>query len=65
MVKLMAANKITQTQYESLKNSYLTKNRSMYSLYTELNNEVTVTKHLFFQLINKIRQEEGLNSYYK
>ena len=65
MVKKMAADKITQSQYETLKSNYMTKNRTMYSLYLELNEEVEITKHLFFQLINKIRQEEGLTNYYK
>ena len=57
-------NKITKRQYENLKNSYLCKNRSLYSLYVEINKENNVNKHLFFQLINHIRQEEGLNHYY-
>ena len=61
----MATNKITKSQYDALKESYLTKNRTLFSLYVELNNEIEVSKHLFFQLINKIRQEEGLNHYYK
>lgn len=61
----MAADKITQSQYETLKSNYMTKNRTMYSLYLELNEEVEITKHLFFQLINKIRREEGLTNYYK
>ena len=57
-------NKITKSQYENLKKSYLCKNRSLYSLFVELNKENDVNKHLFFQLINHIRQEEGLNHYY-
>lgn len=57
-------NKITKAQYENLKNSYLTKNRSMHSLYVEFNKEYSIDKPLFFHLINKIRQEEGLNHYY-
>jgi hypothetical protein len=61
----MAVDKISKTQYESLKESYLSKNRTMFSLYVELNKEIDVSKHLFFELINKIRQEEGLNEYYK
>lgn len=61
----MAVDKITQSQYETLKYNYMTKNRTMYSLYMELNNEVEITRHLFFQLINKIRHEEGLSPYYK
>ncbi len=61
----MVEDKITKHQYENLKNSYLSKNRSMFSLYVELNKEMEVSKHLFFQLINKIRQEEGLDQYYK
>ncbi|WP_405277000.1 hypothetical protein [Methanobrevibacter sp.] len=61
----MATTKITKSQYDALKESYLAKNRTMYSLYVELNNEIEVSKHLFFQLINKIRREEGLNHYYK
>ncbi|AMD18079.1 hypothetical protein TL18_08645 [Methanobrevibacter sp. YE315] len=60
----MIANKITQTQYDDLKNSYLNKNRTMHSLYVEINKEIRISKHLFFELINKIRQEEGLNDYY-
>ena len=57
-------NKVTKAQYENLKKSYLCKNRSLYSLYVELNHENNVNKHLFFQLINHIRQEEGLDHYY-
>ena len=57
-------NKVTKRQYENLKKNYLTKNRHLYSLYVEMNKENTVSKHLFFQLINHIRQEEGLNHYY-
>ncbi|WP_432644598.1 hypothetical protein [Methanobrevibacter sp.] len=55
---------VTKSQYDELKNSYLTKNRTMHSLYTEINKENKVDKQLFFKLINKIRQEEGLNDYY-
>ncbi len=65
MVKNMAEKRIKRTHYNSLKESYLTKNRTMFSLYVELNNEIEVSKHQFFQLINKIRQEEGLAHYYK
>ena len=61
----MATEKITKSQYDALKESYLTKNRTLFSLYVELNNEIEVSKHLFFQLINKIRREEGLTHYYK
>lgn len=56
--------KITKTHYDELKNSYLTKNRSLHSLYVEINKKTTINKHLFFQLINQIRQEEGLSQYY-
>ncbi|MBR4447992.1 hypothetical protein [Methanobrevibacter sp.] len=55
---------ISKSQYETLKENYLTKNRSMHSLYIELNKENTVPKQIFFRLINQIRQEEGLNEYY-
>lgn len=61
----MAENKITKSQYEALKENYLSKNKTMFTLYVELNNEIEVSKHQFFQLINKIRQEEGLNNFYK
>lgn len=61
----MASDKITKSQYEALKENYLSKNRTMFGLYVELNKEIEVSKHLFFQLINRIRQEEGLNHYYK
>jgi hypothetical protein len=60
----MATTKLTRTQYENLKSSYLSKNMTMHSLYVELNKEIRISKHLFFQLINKIRQEEGLGDYY-
>lgn len=60
----MAAEKISKTQYDELKNCYLEKNRSMHSLYSQLNRETKVDKPLFFRLINKIRQEEGLTDYY-
>lgn len=61
----MNSDKLTKTQYMKLKNSYLSKNRTMYSLYMELNEEVKITKHRFFELINQIRLEEGLGAYYK
>ena len=64
MVKIMSATKIKKSQYEALKESYLLKNKSIYTLYLELNKEMEVSKHLFFKLINKIRQEEGLSHYY-
>ena len=60
----MSQNKITRSQYEKLKNRYLTKNRNMHSLYLELNEETPVDKELFFRLINRIRIEQGLNEYY-
>ena len=56
--------KISKSQYENLKNSYLAKNRSMHSLYVEANKENKINKHSFFLLFNKIRQEEGLAEYY-
>lgn len=55
---------ISKSQYENLKENYLTKNRSMHSLYVELNKEKEVPKQVFFNLINQIRQEEGLNKFY-
>ena len=55
---------ITQSQYQTLKENYLTKNRTMHSLYVDLNKEKPVPKQLFFKLINQIRQEEGLKEYY-
>ena len=63
MVKLMATERITKTQYKELKNRYLEKNRSLHSLYSQINRENSVDKQLFFRLINKIRKEEGLDSY--
>lgn len=61
----MTSKKITKSQYEALKENYLSKNKTMFSLYVELNNEIEVSRHQFFQLINKIRQEEGLNNFYQ
>ena len=55
---------ISKSKYETLKENYLAKNRTMHSLYADLNKEKTVPKQLFFKLINQIRQEEGLNAYY-
>lgn len=60
----MAETKIKRAHYDTLKENYLAKNRTMYSLYMELNNEIEVSKHLFFKLINQIREEEGLKAYY-
>ena len=57
----MNGNKVTKTQYDKLKNSYLAKNRTLHSLYVEINEETPVNQQLFFKLINKIRQEEGLS----
>ena len=56
--------KIKKSHYEELKNNYLSKNRTLHSLYIELNQKTTVDRHLFFNLINKIRTEEGLSAYY-
>ena len=64
MVKIMAETKIKRAHYDTLKENYLAKIRTMYSLYMELNNEIEVSKHLFFKLINQIREEEGLKAYY-
>ena len=55
---------ISKSQYQTLKENYLTKNRSLHSLYVELNKECDVSRQIFFKLINQIRQEEGLNEYY-
>jgi hypothetical protein len=55
---------ISKSQYETLKENYLSKNRSLHSLYVEINKEKTVPKQIFFKLINQIRQEEGLSEYY-
>ena len=57
-------DKITKSGYENLRESHLCKNRSMYSLYAELNRKQSISRHIFFQAINRIRQEEGLNNYY-
>ena len=64
MVKIMAETKIKRAHYDTLKENYLAKNRTMDSLYMELNNEIEVSKHLFFKLINQILEEEGLKAYY-
>ena len=55
---------ISKSQYETLKENYLAKNRSLHSLYVEINKDKTIPKPLFFKLINQIRQEEGLSEYY-
>ena len=55
---------IRKNQYEKLKENYLSKNRTLHSLYVELNKETPVPKQVFFKLINQIRQEEGLSEYY-
>ena len=60
----MNGDKVTKTQYDKLKNSYLAKNRTLHSLYVEINEETPVNQQLFFKLINKIRKEEGLSDYY-
>ena len=60
----MNGDKVTKTQYDKLKNSYLAKNSTLHSLYVEINEETPVNQQLFFKLINKIRQEEGLSDYY-
>lgn len=60
----MAREKISRSQYLELKKNYLEKNRTMHSLYIQLNEETPITRQLFFRLINRIRQEEGLGSYY-
>ena len=55
---------ISKNQYNALKENYLTKNRTLHSLYIELNKETTISKQVFFKLINQIRHEEGLSAYY-
>ena len=60
----MAKDKIKRSQYEMLKANYLSKNRSLHSLYIEMYEECEIPRHLFYRLINKIRLEEGLNEYY-
>jgi hypothetical protein len=60
----MTREKIKRSQYEKLKCNYLSKNRSLHSLYIELYEECEISRHLFYKLINKIRIEEGLNEYY-
>ena len=60
----MIGDKITKTQYDDLKSKYLSKNRTLHSLYIQANEENNMNKQLFFKVINKIRQEEGLNDYY-
>lgn len=58
------AEKIKRSQYNKLKENYLSKNRTLHSLYMELNEECEITQHLFYRLINKIRLEEGLSEFY-
>lgn len=60
----MRLNRISKSQYESLKKTYLHKNRCMFSLYKELNSKTEIDKQIFFRLINKIRKEEGYGPYY-
>lgn len=55
--------KIKRSEYEQLKKDYLTKNRSLRSLYVKLNRKHYVDKPLFIKLINKIRIEEGYPEY--
>ena len=60
----MELTKISKKQYEELKKTYLNKNRCMFSLYCELNTKTKVDRQIFFRIINKIRQEEGLSPFY-
>ena len=60
----MKVTKISKSQYEALKETYLHKNRCMYSLYRELNGEIEIDRQIFFRIINKIRAEEGLKPFY-
>ncbi len=60
----MKVTKISKSQYEALKKTYLHKNRCMYSLYQELNRQTPIDKQIFFRIINKIRSEEGLGPFY-
>lgn len=55
--------KIKRSEYEQLKKDYLTKSRSLRSLYVKLNRKNYVDKTLFMKLINKIRTEEGYPEY--
>ena len=55
--------KIKRSEYEQLKSNYLTKSRSLRSLYVKYNRKNTIDKVLFMKLINKIRIEEGYLEY--
>ena len=55
--------KIKRSEYEQLKSDYLTKSRSLRSLYVKYNRKNTIDKVLFMKLINKIRIEEGYPEY--
>ncbi|MBQ2831992.1 hypothetical protein [Methanobrevibacter sp.] len=58
------AEKIKRSQYNKLKENYLSKKRTPHSLYIELNEECEISQYLFYKLINRIRLEEGLNEFY-
>lgn len=60
----MKVTKISKSQYKRLKRTYLHKNRCMYSLYRDLNDEIPIEKQIFFRIINKIREEEGYPPFY-
>ncbi len=60
----MKVTKISKSQYERLKKTYLHKNRCMYSLYRDINKEIPIDKQIFFRIINKIREEEGYAPFY-
>lgn len=51
--------KIKRSRYEKLKKDYLKKDRTLHSLYMELNEEMPIERQTFFRLINLIRIEEG------
>ena len=51
--------KTKRSRYEKLKKDYLRKDRTLHSLYMELNEEAPMERQTFFKLINLIRMEEG------
>ena len=51
--------KIKRSRYEKLKKDYLKKDRTLHSLYMELNEEIHIERQTFFRLIDMIRMEEG------
>lgn len=55
--------KIPKSKYNELKENYLKNPKTAYSLYNEFNKEYPMNKKVFIKIIDKIRVEQGTNTF--